>query len=85
MHNDTIPDNHDGCGDTKKRTDKMEKTVKTDRQKKTEATKEEYRRVFDNYNLPGGDIYADCSDGVWIKRFWQNLNKFGWENWKRDN
>ena len=57
--------------------------MKTDRQIKLAATKEEYRRVFDNYNLPAQDIYAECSDGTWVKRVWQNLKKFGWGKWEK--
>lgn len=57
---------------------------KTDRQIKQAATKAEHKRVYDNMNLPPQDIYADCSDGRWVRRAWQSVGKFGWEKWVRD-
>lgn len=56
----------------------------TDKQIKTQATKKEFRRVFDNFCLPGRDIIASCSDGTYRRKFWQNLNRFGWDKWKKD-
>ena len=53
----------------------------TDRQTKTEATKKEYKRVYDNYNLPPRDILAKCSDGIWKRYAWQDVNRFGWYRW----
>lgn len=57
----------------------------TDRQIKTHATRAEFRRVFDNFNLPGQDIIAVCSDGTYRRKFWQSLSRFGWERWKKVN
>ena len=55
----------------------------TDKQIKAQATKKEYRRVYDNYCLPARDIYAECSDGMWIKQAWSGLNSFGWDKWEK--
>jgi len=55
----------------------------TDNQIKTEATKREYHRVYDDYNLPPRDIYADCSDGHWVRRAWSGPGQFGWGKWQR--
>jgi hypothetical protein len=56
---------------------------KSDRKIKTEATKQEYQRVFDFMNV-GRDIFAECSDGTWVRRFWSNPNgSFGWGRWDR--
>lgn len=55
----------------------------SDRSIKLEATKREYRRVYDNMCLPARDIIAECSDGTWVRRAWQSLNRFGWGKWER--
>ena len=52
----------------------------TDRQIKAQATARENRRVFEDMNLPR-DIIAQCSNGLWIKKAWHGLNKFGWGKW----
>ena len=57
--------------------------MKSDRQIKIDATKEEQKRVFDNMSDPK-DIYAQCSDGMWERRCWKNSNgRFGWDKWKK--
>ena len=58
--------------------------TKSDRSIKLEATKREYRRVYDNMCLPARDIVAECSDGMWRRRAWQGHNQFGWGKWERD-
>ena len=57
--------------------------MKTDRQIKTEATKAEHKRVFENMNPPARDITAECSDGTWVREAWNGLNSFGWGRWSR--
>lgn len=55
--------------------------MKTDKQIKTEATKQEYKRVFDFMNV-GRDITVECSNGLWVRKFWSNPNgRFGWSRW----
>jgi hypothetical protein len=54
-----------------------------DRKIKLMATKKEYKRVYDNMNLPPRDIEAECSDGRWIRRAWTGLNIFGWNRWEK--
>ena len=66
------------CGDGKGR-----EMRKSDRSIKLEATKREYRRVYDDMCLPARDIVAECSDGMWRRRAWQGLNQFGWGTWER--
>jgi len=61
----------------------MMELFRTDRQIKIEATRKEFSRVFDNMNLPARDIHADCSDGKWVRRAWNGLNRFGWGRWER--
>ena len=60
---------------------RRERDMKTDKQIKKEATSAEYRRVYDDMALPPRDIVAECSDGVWVRRAWQSLNRFGWGRW----
>jgi hypothetical protein len=55
----------------------------SDRAIKARATKEEESRVYDNMNLPPRDIYAECSDGTWIRRAWTAPGRFGWDRWER--
>lgn len=56
----------------------------TDRQIKSQATMAEKKRVFENMNSPQ-TIYAECSDGMWIKEVWKNPNgRFGWDKWRKD-
>ena len=53
----------------------------SDRQAKAIATRDEKKRVFEHMNAPE-DIYANCSDGWWVKRVWRNPNGvFGWNKW----
>lgn len=52
-------------------------------QKKREATKQEYARVYDNFNLPPRDIYVEHDGERYEKRAWQNLRSFGWDKWKK--
>jgi hypothetical protein len=52
--------------------------MKTNRRIKWEATRAEMIRVFDNMCLPVKDIYAECSDGMWVRKSWQGIGKFGW-------
>lgn len=57
----------------------------TDKQIKRMATQKEFRRVFDNMNTPK-DIFAECSDGIWVRFCWRNPNgKFGWDRWVKVN
>ena len=57
----------------------------TDKQIKRLATQAEYKRVFDDMNTPR-NIYAECSDGQWIRYVWQNPNgRFGWDKWVKVN
>lgn len=61
----------------------MTKT-KTDKQIKTEATQNMYVRVFDNMILDREDIEADCSDGRWVRKYWDTPNRyFGWGRWQK--
>ena len=54
-----------------------------DKQIKREAVEREENRVFENMNT-GRDIYAECSDGMWIKEHYRNANgTFGWLRWKK--
>jgi hypothetical protein len=55
---------------------------KSNRQIKTEATKNMNLRVFDCFHAPQ-DITAICDDGVWEKRLWQSRGSFGWDKWKK--
>jgi len=59
--------------------------MKTDRQIKKEATQKEMRRVFDNMNIPPEDIFAECSDGLWVRAAWSNFRHFGWDKWAKYN
>jgi len=62
---------------------KLNKPQRTDKQIKAEATKEMSRSVFEDMNA-GEDIFAECSDGVWVREYWRNPNGyFGWGKWKR--
>jgi hypothetical protein len=47
------------------------------------ATIAEKKRVFENMNSPQ-DIFAQCSDGMWVRRVWQNPNCWGWDKWEKD-
>lgn len=39
--------------------------------------------VFENMNAPE-DIWAECSDGPWVRRLWRRANgRFGWSRWER--
>ena len=60
----------------------MEK-IKSDKTIKAIATKKEYNRVYNNYNLPPQDIIVQCNDGTWRRKAWQALNKFGWKKWEK--
>ena len=60
------------------KTDKL-----SDRAIKTAATRRELGRVYDNFCLPPRDIWADCSDGRWVRRAWTAGNLFGWSRWQR--
>ena len=53
------------------------------RQLKTEATKREKARVFDNMNMPPRDITVDYLGRDYIRRAWQGVNTFGWDRWER--
>ena len=62
----------------------MEKAeTRSDRAIKTEATRAEYARVYDNFCLPPRDIWADCRDGRWVRRAWTAGHLFGWGRWER--
>jgi hypothetical protein len=55
----------------------------TDRAIKAAATHREYRRVYDNFNLPPRDICADCPSGRYVRRAWTAPGRFGWGPWQR--
>lgn len=61
----------------------MEKKI--DRQIKAEASKAEYKRVYDNMSLPPRNIVAECSDGMWQRDAWSALGRFGWSKWHKVN
>ena len=63
----------------------MDEQKKESRRIKTQATKEEFARVYDNMNLPGRDIVVELDDGIWIREFWSCIGRFGWTSWKRAN
>jgi hypothetical protein len=52
----------------------------TERQAKTEATKREYRRVYDDMHTPR-DIYAEHDGRTFVKRVWTEPGRFGWHTW----
>ena len=58
-------------------------TQTSDRAIKQAATRAEHRRVYDNFGLPPRDIYAECSDGRWVRWAWVSGRVFGWERWQR--
>ena len=47
------------------------------------ATIDEKKRVFENMNSPQ-DIFAQCSNGTWVRRVWQNPGCFGWDKWEKN-
>lgn len=53
-----------------------------DRQIKTIAARAEYKRVFDNFNLPPKDIHAYTPGGHYVRIAWQSVNNFGWGKWQ---
>ena len=53
----------------------------TERQLKIEATKREYKRVFEDMILPARDIRIDG----WVRKAWNGLGNFGWDKWVRIN
>jgi hypothetical protein len=55
----------------------------SDKAIKAKATKLEHKRVFDNFSLPPKDIYAQCSDGLWVRRAWTIVSTFGWDKWEK--
>jgi hypothetical protein len=59
--------------------------MKTDKQIKRESTIAEYKYVFENFNIPGKPIYAKCSDGLYVRKYWQSVGKFGWSKWTKMN
>ncbi len=58
--------------------------MKTDKQIKSEATRKHKYSVFEHMNNPH-DIFADCSDGMWVRKLWKNINRFGWDKWEKVN
>lgn len=54
----------------------------TDRTIKQRATATENKRVFDNHDSPR-NVYAECSDGLWIKPLWRSGRAFGWDKWQK--
>lgn len=62
---------------------RCKKTEQENKRIKTEATKKEFRRVFENMNTPC-NICATCSDGRWVRYYWRNPSgEFGWDKWKK--
>jgi hypothetical protein len=57
--------------------------IMTDKQIKIKATKAEYRRVYENMNLPPHTIVAECSDGTWKRDAWTSPGRFGWGRWHK--
>ena len=51
------------------------------RSKKIQATKEEYKRVFENFNLPPQNIYVEHEGKTYVRKVWQSVNSFGWSKW----
>lgn len=51
--------------------------------KKTAATRAEYSRVYDNFNLPPRDIVVEHEGETYIRRAWTALREFGWGRWER--
>jgi hypothetical protein len=49
------------------------------RQMKINATKAEYKRVYENMNLPARNIEIPG----WIKPAWNCGHNFGWRKWER--
>lgn len=61
----------------------MTESKPTDSKIKEMATKQARNVVIENMNSPQ-DIFAECSDGMWVRRVWKNPNGyFGWGKWKR--
>lgn len=59
-----------------------ERDEMTLRAKKLAATKREYRRVYENMNLPPRDIVVEYDGVRYIRYAWQSLNRFGWGRWE---
>ena len=57
---------------------------KTLRQLKTDATKREQARVYENMDLPPRDIVVEHEGHRHIKRAWQSPGRFGWEKWEQE-
>ena len=55
--------------------------MQTLRSKKIRATKEEYSRVYDNFNMPPQNIYVEHDGQTYMRKAWQGLNRFGWGKW----
>lgn len=56
---------------------------KTLRSKKIAATKKEFERVYDYYNLPPRDIIVTHDGVTFLKKAWVNGKNFGWDKWKK--
>lgn len=58
--------------------------MKTLRAAKRAATLKEYRRVFQDMNLPARDIWLEFKGKRYVRRVWQNINRFGWHRWEEE-
>lgn len=58
--------------------------MKKEQTLKTEATRAELRRVYQNYQEPR-DIVLEMKNGaVWIRKVWSNPSgRFGWGRWQQ--
>ena len=53
-----------------------------DRVTKRYATYYMNKRVFDDFNAPA-DIYAECNDGLWIRKLITWVGGFRWSKWEK--
>lgn len=52
-------------------------------QLKTQATRTEFARVYNNFNLPARDIVVEHNGARYIRYAWHSVNRFGWTAWMR--
>jgi len=59
----------------------MEKIKREITQKKREATRREYRRVYEYMCLPPRDIQVEHNGRRYVRRAWSGVGHFGWGRW----